>query len=149
MEPWIHLSAFIAIAVVTPLWILGRATLPDGPRIVAALSLGPALAIGSGLLAFHECGMGQPIQQWLIPGLAISAVLLWTQHSVQKALAIVCLTGGAAALCLHYAETVHSPEWQGVETAASTEEGNVLGAAQWHTPLTGLYRKPGPPESDK
>ncbi len=149
MTPWIHVGVLVLMTISTTWWVTTRAVMPDGPKIVSAISLGPALSLGAGLLAFHECSMGQPVQQWLVPGLCIMAVLLWAPNSVQKALCLLLLFGCAAGLSVHYANVVHSASWQGLQTAVSEEHGEEIAQSQWHTPLTGLYRKDSTESDDK
>ena len=137
----LHFVSLCAAVAMSATWLHRVYYPPTGGRIIAAFTLGPALAFGSALLAIHSCAHGQPIQQWVVPGLLMSAILCFSESSRGKAITLILLFALSAGLSAHYAHIVHGKDWIGVERSVDDEHVLVEGTREWHTRLTGLYRR--------
>jgi hypothetical protein len=136
-----HFVLLCATVTLGAAWLHRVYCPPTSGRIITAFTLGPALAFGGALLAIHSCANGQPIQQWVIPGLVMSAVLCFAESNRSTAVALLVLFSMSTGLSLHYAQIVHGEVWIGVERSVDEENHLVEGHREWHTRLTGLYRR--------
>ena len=139
-----HFSILVLVVAAGAAWTYRNYEPPNGGRIIASFTLGPGLALAAGLLAIHACAFGQPIQQWVVPGLVMSGVLCCTAHSRAKGTVLTLLFGVAIGLSFHYAHLVHGKEWIGVERSLGADKQLIDGQREWHTHLTGLYRRDRP-----
>lgn len=106
---------------------------PVGPSTIAA---GFALGLGSALLTFgltiHGCDEGAPSFGWLLSGVLLALTIAGVhRRSWRLGLALSHFVAGAGVTLL-LADAVHGPIWSG---------RSDRGAALWHTPVTGLYRR--------
>lgn len=92
-----------------------------------------------GLANLHLCDEGQPIAQWVIPAASASAAMLFVgsrAHRLAIAFGSVAL---ATILSFSFTDAVHGSTYTGNPRA--TRE-RTAPKAEWHTFVTGLYRKP-------
>ncbi|MBX3247944.1 MAG: hypothetical protein KF901_12260 [Myxococcales bacterium] len=104
-----------------------------------ASALVVVLGVMVGLLSLHGCDAGSPLTQWLVPTLAAVAAVLFCGARRPRVVVVAASVGVAVALSLHFNVAVHGPAWIGNPDARSLEGAGVF--AEWHTPLTGLWRR--------
>ena len=136
----IHAAVLVCLPVVTTVACILFRHRPSPSLIVLGILGGVGLGFGTFLFSLHACGMGQPLQQWAIPALTMAAALVfirpaWLRRSLAAFSAVACVV-----LSLWYTGEVHGPQFVGVP---SLPEHYGVGAIEreWHTPLTGLYRR--------
>lgn len=96
----------------------------------------PTFAATAGL---HRCDAGAPLLQWLVPSLALLAVLLFVEASKPRWSGAGALAVIAVGLSFHYAAVVHGATWVG--NPESLELEGSPAQREWHTSVTGLYRR--------
>lgn len=106
---------------------------PVGPFTIAA---GFALGLGSALLTLgltiHGCDEGAPSFGWLLSGVLLALTIVGVhRRSWRVGVAVSHMVAGIGVTLL-LTDAVHGPTWSG---------RSDRGAAQWHTPVTGLYRR--------
>jgi hypothetical protein len=75
----------------------------------------------------------------VIPSLALLSVVLLVEPMKPRLLAAIALSLTSLALSFHYAAAVHGPTWIGNPDSFTLE--SMRARYEWHTPLTGLYRR--------
>ena len=138
VSAWLHVVAIVgalgAGAIVIWCWP-GRPTWGRGLGALGVLVSGLVI----GLVGVHACDAGMPLAQWIVPSVAGAlSVLFCRSRRVRWGAAVVALAV-ALASSLHYASVVHGPSWVG-NPSSRTLEGQVA-IAEWHTPLTLLWRR--------
>jgi len=144
----IHAAGILAFVAAT---VLVLCVFRQGPRADGERWRGLWLAIRALLVetligfvaSLHMCGAGNPIAQWLIPGVGWAFVsLVVPSRRVRK------LFGRGALLlslllCYQYLDLVHSADYTGNPAweRRSMRDSDVRVSTLWHTRLTGLYAK--------
>jgi hypothetical protein len=138
MTAWVHLSAMLGSAALAVILIRRHARKPARRRVALALLalVVPVLALSAGL---HRCDCGVPLSQWLIPSAALLAVVLLVEPVRLSLIASAVLALLAVGLSFHYAGAVHGPTWVGNPESFTLPP--LRARAEWHTALTGLYRR--------
>ncbi len=108
------------------------------PRPVRAFTVAAGFALGFGAavltfgLTIHGCEEGAPSSGWLLSGFLLALTIAGVhRRSWRVGLALLHLVAGVGVTLL-LADAVHGPTWSG---------RSDRGAALWHTPVTGLYRR--------
>jgi hypothetical protein len=71
----------------------------------------------------------------------MSAILCFSESSRGKAITLILLFALSTGLSVHYAHIVHGSDWIGVERSVDDKKVLIEGTREWHTRLTGLYRR--------
>lgn len=127
-----------AVLVVLPVWagyaIRRRYEAPTSPRMIAAIAFGGAAGL-IGVSQMHLCHEGTPLAQWMLPGATASASMLFVQsRPLRRAIAFVSIVA-ALGLSTSFTTAVHGTTYTG-------NPGMNPGArSEWHSFLTGLYRR--------
>lgn len=141
MTAYVHLALLVGAALFAGA-VVGRHRSPLAWRralwCLPAL-LVPACGATGGL---HRCDAGTPLLQWLVPSIGMFAVLLWVDAPKPRWASSAILAALAIVLSFHYAGVVHGPTWVGNVESMTLEEGETA-HAEWHTAITGLYRRSG------
>ncbi len=110
---------------------------PGLPRFVFAV-LGAVLILLGAAVSLHGCDAGQPLMQWALPMCCLMMATLLVGPP-RIAIVIALLAGATAVLgSFHYASVVHGPDWVGNEESKTL---NSPASSEWHTPISGLYRR--------
>lgn len=96
----------------------------------------PLIAMTAGL---HRCDAGAPLLQWVVPSLGLFAVILFVEAPRPRWAGAAALALAAFGLSFHYAAVVHDSTWIG--NPDSRELEGVPAQREWHTAVTGLYRR--------
>lgn len=138
MLPMAVLSAFCVGALLTWFVVSRWPVAFSLPRLL----LGGVAAMVTALLAFsaslHACNAGVPVTTWLIPSLLLGVVVARVSARPAAMLAIVHVVS-AVVLSLLWSAEVHGPTWVGRLGRIPGER--VVGAREWHSVATGLYRR--------
>lgn len=132
--------ALVALVLITAV-VCVRDHRPPGwtRRIVAVLG-----AVGYGfatmVVTAHGCGLGQPVAQWAVPAVCLASALMFIQTPRLRRVVAMTITAAGLALSFHYVVVVHGTEYVGVANP-DPHYGIARSERQWHTPLTGLYRR--------
>jgi MFS superfamily sulfate permease-like transporter len=138
MDPLIHILVFVLVMVGSVFVIVRNYRAPSGARWFVALTLGSALSIAVGLSALVTSDRGQPLQQWVLPGLCLVAVLAFAREGKMRNVAVGGLLLAMLGLCQHFRIVVAGDEYIGVESALHAD-GVIEAQSEWHTSLTGFY----------
>ena len=137
----LHCIVIIGIVATSAWWLYSHLERPTPVRIVVSMTFGPAFVLSAALMSAHNCAQGQPVQQWVIPGLMLCACWLFSERRPDKLLVLAGIWVLSLALSLHYAAIVHETPWLGVPLTYD-ESGHAINAvSEWHTPMSGLYRR--------
>jgi hypothetical protein len=120
----LHAIALIAIPLITVAACVRfrQRALRQG-RVLGAIFGGSVLSLLAGILSSHACSAGQPLTQWLIPGVCFAATVALVRRAAVRdpwALALLTLM---FLLSFHYSHIVHGPTYVG-----SPDFGRVLEA---------------------
>ncbi|MFO0673594.1 MAG: hypothetical protein U0235_28910 [Polyangiaceae bacterium] len=133
-----HFFALVVLSLAVGRALRRHFSSPPPSRVVAAIAWGGAVVL-VGLMQLHACDEGQPIAQWVIPAASATAAVLFVGHkAVRRALAIFAILT-AFVLSFSFTAAVHGPTYTGNPGALRDRPAP---RAEWHTMLTGLYRKP-------
>ena len=103
----------------------------------------------------HRCDLGQPFSQWLVPGVALIAVVACVYPVRLRRGLAAALAFTTVSLTLHFAALVHEPGFIGRSDAPGYAPARVPGASApvaeaaprvrpaWHSHWTGIYRVGG------
>jgi hypothetical protein len=138
MTALVHLALILGAPVLAVFLIRRHAHRPTAGRVAAALAglLVPLLSLGAGL---HRCDCGVPLFQWVLPSAALFGVLLLVEPMKPRVFAAIALSVTSLTLSFHYAGAVHGPTWVGNPESFTLE--STRARFEWHTALTGLYRR--------
>jgi len=150
------IGTLATVIVTVPLaWRFWKAEIKGHGVLMGLLCLLLLAAINV-ILTHHACHRGQPIFQWLIPGLCL--VLLIAVMKDRRARVAIVAFFIVVSLCLsrHYVELVHSEGYVGnprslvlrnAIVAGDGGDGEVKSGPRpveayrlWHTGFTGIYR---------
>ncbi len=107
-------------------------------RRAAFAALGVVLVLLGVAMSLHSCDAGQPLMQWLLPmGCMLVVALAVGPPRIALTLALLAAAAAVAA-SFHYAALVHGPYWVGNAQCRSLSSP---ARSQWHTPISGLYRR--------
>lgn len=105
---------------------------------MAAMAFGGAAGL-IGISQWHLCDQGQPLAQWVIPGATASAAMLFVgRRPLRRAIAFASVAL-ALVLSVSFTTAVHGPTYTGNPRAT---RDRAAPHGEWHTIVTGLYRKP-------
>ena len=135
----LHFVAIVALAAITFVTVKTAFDRPSWQRVAVA-ALAPFGFVALFLFSVHACDAGQPLWQWLGPTLCACAAILFVGDRRARALLVMGAVAVSLGLSLHFAEAVHGAEWVGNPASMTVERG--VAAAEWHTPVTGLHRRP-------
>ena len=138
MAALIHLALMLAALALAALLVRRYGGKPTGARIAATFAalVVPLFSLGAGV---HRCDCGVPLFQWVLPSLALLAVVLLVEPMKPRVLAAIALSATSFGLSFHYAALVHDSTWVGNPRSMTLEAAGAR--REWHTPLTGLYRR--------
>ncbi len=105
----IHMVVLVALLATVAMAVVRDFQKPSTTRVIGAVLAG-ALSAGVALSAgMHMCGLGQPISQWVLPAVSVTAGLMFIKKPIlRRALVAIALVAGVG-LSLHYATEVHGP----------------------------------------
>jgi hypothetical protein len=136
----LHWVLLVGILFATAVAVAKFAARPSASRIVLATLGGFLCAAISFGVALHRCGLGVPIGQWAIPSICvITAAMLIGKAWLRRGICCVAVLL-AIGLSWQYSRVVHGPDFVGVASPAP-HHGIVVAKREWHTWLTGLYRR--------
>jgi hypothetical protein len=139
----VHFLALLALPVATAFWCWRHFARPRLGRTLRGLAI-VCLAFLLTIPAFaHHCGNGQPGNQALVPFLCALAVVVLVGRMSARVGAIAAIWAILLALSFTFNTAVHGPEWIGVRKYHGS-----LGSEEWHTSVTGLYRRNTPIDGD-
>jgi len=141
MTPAIHALVMIAATAGSVVICRKHWTRPTVGRVFIAFTLGLGAMFVSIMVSFHMCALGQPFQQWLVPGVALIAILALVGNRMWRRTTAAILVMFMLGLSLHYGGVVHGTDWVGVVSYPAENGGEGDGAREWHTWLTGFYRR--------
>ena len=138
MTALVHLVLILSAAGLAVFLVRRYRRRPTAGRVAAAFGalIVPLLSLGAGL---HRCDCGIPLFQWLIPSIALICVVLLVEPIKQRLFGAIALSVTSLALSFHYAGAVHGPTWIGNPESVTLE--STRARFEWHTPITGLYRR--------
>jgi hypothetical protein len=113
IETAANTHAFLLIAL-TAAPILALAFMKR--RMPNALQAATALCVGGmAMMATprHACAEGQPLMQWLLPGLGMIAILLFARSAFWRRVFAVGIWAGFFSLSFQFDSMVHEPGWTG------------------------------------
>lgn len=141
MAGTLHFGALIGLVALTGVVLVRGMARPTWKRVVVGLlaGLGSTLVLALGL---HGCDAGQPLMQWALPALCLVAAVLFVGDRRARAGLVAGAVTVMLGLGLHYVSAVHGPTWIG-NPHARVLAGRA-GLAEWHTSVTGLWRRPPP-----
>ena len=127
----LHFLVLLAVPLAAGRSLRASYGAPTPARVVAAGGFGGACAL-VGLSQMQLCDEGFPLAQWIIPGAAASASMLFVAHRPARRAVAIGSVLAALALSFSFTEAVHGPRYTG-----NARSGGARAA--WHTFLTGLY----------
>jgi hypothetical protein len=135
----LHFVGLVGLVAITGIAVARGFSRPTwkrgGAAALAALASSTLVCLG-----LHGCDAGQPLVQWAAPALCLVVCILF----VGDPRARLGLAAGAVAvmlgLTIHYLSVVHGSDWIG--NPRSHALGEQRGIAEWHTPVTRLWRRP-------
>ncbi|MDP2313833.1 MAG: hypothetical protein Q8P41_13075 [Pseudomonadota bacterium] len=108
------------------------------PRRVGlgGLATGLVLAVAASVIMYgltvHGCDEGTPRAGWLLSGVLLTLSVAGVERRAWRVSLAFVHVGAGVLISFLLAETVHGPTWAGVASR---------GRPEWHTPVTGLYRR--------
>ncbi len=141
MTPIVHTFLLLTALFATVAICRKHYQKPTPWRVVFAVIVGLGAMACSGSLTIHACQLGQPVQQWLVPGLAMMAALALVGPATWRRSTAATLFLVGLSLSFHYMTVVHGAAWVGVEQAPGPDGSLGMATSEWHTWLTGLYRR--------
>ena len=141
MVPLVHTLLLLAAVSATVAICRRHYQGPTPLRVGSAAVVGLGAMVSSVALTLHACQVGQPVQQWLVPGLAMTVTLALVGPAAWRRGTAVILFLAGLSLSFHYTTVVHGEVWVGVEQAPGVDGSSAEAMSEWHTWLTGLYRR--------
>lgn len=137
MSGALHFLAMAGLGLATLITVARGFGAPSWRRVAA--SSGVAFAsLFVGVFFLHGCDAGAPLTQWSVGvGCAASAVLFVRDPKPRRWLTVGALLV-MLGLCAHFTVAVHGDTWIGNPASFSLD---APAHAEWHTWLTGLYRR--------
>ena len=136
----LHAVLLILLMAATAVAVARASRMPTGVRTGLSLLAGLTYLFLVGSLR-HMCPLGQPLTQWLIPGVCMTVSLLCIgATALRRTLAGAAMVLGVA-LTWNFIDVVHGPDFVG------TNDARLVGPThrEWHTWISGLYRRDLPP----
>lgn len=99
-----------------------------------------ALVLGGGMI--HMCANGQAFTQWLVPSACVTLSVAFIGPIALRRAVIAASLVLSVLLTWHYVGVVHGPEFVGTQAA---ERSTGPTKREWHSWISGLYRRAGPP----
>jgi len=145
MIPALHFFALVGLVGATAVAAARSFQRPRPGRVALALGVGGGVSLVVGAMSAHACGNGQAVSQWVVPGACAAASLALVKAPwLRRGLASVSLLL-ALVLSFHYGGVVHGSRYIGTSPPPHYESCGA--ETEWHTWLTGLYRRT-PPDAD-
>ncbi len=138
----VHALALAALTTATVIAVLRHPRRPSNLQAFGAVLAAIVLGAGAPFLAVHGCDLGEPLSQWLVPAICLGVALALVGPTwLRRTLVAACVVAGLA-LSFDYATAVHGPVFVGVADP-DVHHGIAGTEREWHTWLTGLYRRTG------
>ena len=137
MLPLVHFLVLVVLPLATGYAMRRFWSSPDTGRMIAATAVGGTAGL-VGMTQLHMCAEGIPLAQWIIPGACASGAMMFvTVRPVRRALALASILA-AIVLSTTFTSAVHGDVYTGNPRAVA---GRSAAIVEWHSFLTGLYRR--------
>ena len=120
----------------TAIAVSRKSRMPTGARTGLSLLAGLTYLFLVGSVR-HMCPRGQPLTQWLIPGVCMTVSLLCIGPTALRRSLVGAAMILGVGLTWNFIDVVHGPDFVG------TNDARLVGPTrrEWHTLISGMYRR--------